>query len=548
MRPPNDIQGGLRAVDLFCGAGGLSAGFRDEGFDVALALDHDKDATATYALNAGGDTKVVNRPIEEMGDAEIRDLVGSADVILGGPSCQSFSTHGRRTGWVLGDPRSYLWSHMHRIVKALRPKAFCMENVPGMLYYDGGKFAQSILTAFETLGYVMHRRILLAADYNVPQLRRRLFVVGVKKGLKFSFPEPPRLGGWRRDTLAAWDDKRRALNLSSHLTLEEAIHDLPQDVTCPGQQSAEYPRKPRKGTLAEYLRNGTAAPSDHTARPLHGDTAILASFVPPGGNWRDIPPHLLPDRFRRMRRTDSTNLIGRLDLSRPAYTLTTQFDNVTSGCFLHPAQDRALSVREGARLQTFGDDFRFAGSQSSKYRQIGNAVPPVLARALARSVRAAVEKQPAPPPLTIGTVDSASFPTASSQATAKRMSRQRKHDTAPELVIRRELHARGRRFRLQYPVPGQLRRKIDIVFPRQKLAVFVHGCFWHGCPQHSRPTKSNSRWWADKIKRNQERDRETLAILDQLGWTTVVIWEHENPNDAADRVENAIKDALACLA
>jgi DNA (cytosine-5)-methyltransferase 1 len=530
-----------RAVDLFCGAGGLTAGFRDEGFDVALALDHDRDACATYELNFGDSGKILTRAIEELGDAEVRRLAGRVDVVLGGPSCQSFSTHGRRSGWVLGDPRSYLWSHMHRIVKALRPAAFCMENVPGMLYFNRGRFARRIFGAFEDLGYVVHKEILLVANYNVPQLRRRLFVVGVKKGLDFVFPEPARLGGWRRDTLELWEKQRIQRRLAPHLTVGEALHDLPESVFRSESEEGTYRSTPRRGSLAEYLRNGADVLTNHVAGCLSGNTATLVAHVPSGGNWRDIPPHLLPDRFRRMRRTDSTNLIGRLDLDRPAYTLTTQFDNVTTGCFLHPTQDRALSVREGARIQTFRDDFQFVGTRSSKCRQIGNAVPPLMARALARNLRAALEGNAPPPPLVVGSIDRDGVPAASSLETARRMARQRRHDTAPEMAVRRELQSRGHRYRVHQPVPGHRRRTIDIAFTRKKLAILVHGCFWHGCPEHSRPTKSNSKWWADKIAANRKRDKVTRSLLKGEGWTTVVVWEHEDPRDAADRIEAALQ-------
>jgi DNA (cytosine-5)-methyltransferase 1 len=532
-----DDQRAYHTVDLFCGAGGLTAGFRDEQFDVALALDNDEDASATYQFNFGDRAKVLTRPINELGDDEVRRLAGPVDVVLGGPSCASFSTHGRRSGWVLGDARSNLWSHMHRVVKALRPSAFCMENVPGMLYFAGGRLARGIFGAFEDLGYVVHKEILLVANYNVPQLRRRLFVVGVKKGLQFVFPAPPRLGGWRRDTLELWEQRRLLQNLGPHLTVGEAIHDLPESVFASDSEQGPYRSAPRRGSLAEYLRNGAEHLTEHVAGRLIENTAMLASHVPPGGNWRDIPPHRLPDRFRRMRRTDSTNLIGRLDLDRPAYTLTTQFNNVTTGCFLHPSQDRALSVREGARIQTFRDDFRFVGNRASKCRQIGNAVPPLMARALARSLRASLEGSPPPPPFIVGSIDRDGVPAASSLATARRMARQRRHDTAPEMAVRRELQSRGHRYRVQQPVPGHPRRKIDIAFTGKRVAILVHGCFWHGCPEHSRPTKSNSKWWADKIAANRKRDKVTRALLSGKGWTTVVVWEHEDPRDAVSRIE-----------
>lgn len=126
-------------------------------------------------------------------------------------------------------------------------------------------------------------------------------------------------------------------------------------------------------------------------------------------------------------------------------------------------------------------------------------------------------------------------------AIARRMARQRRHDTAPEMAVRRELSSRGHRFRVHQPVPDSPRRTIDIAFPSKKVAVLVHGCFWHGCPEHSAPTKSNSKRWAEKIAANRKRDKVTMAALNAKGWTAIVIWEHEHPQSAVDRIEAALK-------
>lgn len=530
------------AIDLFCGAGGLTAGFLADGeYDVRLGLDNDADSIATYEANFGSVAKAMHRSILDVEPDEIRDLAGDVDVVLGGPSCQSFSTHGRHNGWVLGDPRSDLWSSMHSLVKALEPRAFVLENVPGLLYYSGGSFARKIFEAFADLGYEIHHSILLAADYGVPQLRRRVIVVGVEKGVDFSFPDSPRLGGWRRDTLAKWESERVERGLLPHVTLREALHDLPIIGSDPSELGgSEYGRRPERGSLAAYLRGKTQRVADHVASPLFEDLRPLLEHIPEGGTWRDVPPHLLPDRFRRMRRTDGTNLLGRLAWDRPAYTITTQYNNATTGCFLHPDADRVLTVREGARLQTFPDTHVFHGSLTSRYRQVGNAVPPLLARVLAAQLADGLRGgQPRP---TISEGSRRKTPSASSLAIARKMSAQRKHDTMPEEAVRKALWGRGVRYRKQYPVPGLPRRSIDVAIPWEKTAVFVHGCFWHGCPEHSRPTKSNTKWWADKIDRNRERDEETALHLEQLGWLVIVVWEHEVPDQAADRIIEAMKE------
>jgi DNA mismatch endonuclease Vsr len=251
-----------------------------------------------------------------------------------------------------------------------------------------------------------------------------------------------------------------------------------------------------------------------------------------------------------MRRTDSTNLFGRLAPDLPAYTITTQFNNVTAGCFTHPYHDRALTAREAARIQTFSDHYGFVGNTTSICRQIGNAVPPLLAHVLAAGIARVVlgEEEAArlhPAPQPIRPAARLPAPPASDKQTQNRMKRQAGRDTKPEMLLRRALTRHGLRYRVEYaPVEG-LRSKADIVFPRARIAVFVHGCFWHGCPDHSRPTKSNTKWWADKIAANLQRDAETIAVLEEAGWMVVRVWEHEAPGLAAERIAELVQSVSA---
>lgn len=536
----------LVAIDLFCGAGGLSEGFRRAGARIPFALDFDEVACETYALNHP-DTHVEARSIIRFPSREILRLAGGhVDIILGGPSCQGFSTHGRKNGWVRPeDDRNKLWTKMLRVVDALRPSAFLMENVPGLMIFDKGRLANTIFRGFERLGYEVQHKIILAADYGLPQLRRRLFIVGTRKGVDFSLPDPTHLGAWRRDTIDKWESERERLGLLPHVSCWDAIGDLPLLGVAPSEAEADYASLPLS-SFAAAMRGESEAVTDHHVRPLGDLAARLVSYVPRGGTWRDIPPHLLPDRFRGMRRTDGTNLIGRLDPDRPAYTITTQFNNVTTGCFTHPFEDRSLSVREGARLQSFPDSYKFTGSLTAQCRQIGNAVPPLLAEVLGRSLLKALGgrvSKPSPAiattrkgtehhPIVVGT------PT---DLTRRRMQDQPKSDTAPERAVRRELHRLGLRFRIgQKPLP-ELRRTADVVFRSRKIAVFIDGCFWHGCQEHKRPTKSNTRWWADKIEANRRRDEDTRRTLELAGWTVIRIWEHEIPEEAALKVARIVK-------
>lgn len=532
----------LRAIDLFCGAGGLSAGFRAAGYEIGYALDQDAEAIKTYQENNPGVlaecVSITDRTPQQIGEL----AGGSVDVVVGGPSCQTFSTAGRKNGWVRkGDPRNDLWRRMLALVKHLEPKAFLLENVPGMLYWKRGEFGATVLEEFEKLGYAVSKEILLAADYGVPQRRRRLFLVGIRGAEDFVFPEPTHLGGWRRDSLDLWEKKRKEKDLLRHIRMWEAVGDLPE-ASADGVVSA-VPDKGRLTPFSRMMRGGksTGEITGHKAFPISTDNLELIRHVPQGGTWRDIPRHLLPDRYRGMRRTDSTNLLGRLTPDLPAYTITTQFNNVTTGCFAHPYYDRALTPREAARLQTFPDTYEFTGNPSSICRQIGNAVPPLLAHVLASSIAAAVldEEQAEalhPPPSPVKPAAEIPAPPPSDKQTRKRMTKQPRRDTKPEVLLRKALTKHGLRYNIDKPPLSSLRSKADVVFPKLQLAIFVHGCFWHGCPEHTRPTKSNTKWWADKIAKNRKRDEETARKLEEAGWRVERIWEHEDPEEAADRI------------
>lgn len=529
-----DAPARLRAIDLFCGAGGLTAGFAEAGYEVAFAVDVDRDSCETYKSNNKG-VHVEHESIVDLEAAEVERLSGGdIDVVLGGPSCQGFSTHGRRNGWVRDDDeRNRLWIQMFEVVQRLKPRAFLMENVPGLVYWKDGAFGKTILDEFRRLGYAVSMDILLAADFGVPQRRRRLFIVGMRGETPFSFPSETHLGGWRRDTLDRWERKRKERGLLQHIPVWDAIADLPRLCGTSGTKVALY-SEARLTPYVRVMRSASQMLLDHEVGPLSEEHLDLIRHVHQGGTWRDVPPHLLPDRFRGMRRTDGTNLLGRLDPSLPAYTITTQFQNVTTGCFTHPFEDRPLSMREAARIQSFPDRYQFSGSLSSRCRQVGNAVPPLLARVLAeeiavqlgtqverkRPIKRAAHLPPAPP----------------NDATHARMVSQTKKDTRPERELRRLLDELGMVYEVDVRPLPDLRRRADVVFAAEMVAVFVDGCFWHGCPDHARTTMSNVKWWADKIQKNKDRDADTTRRLENAGWTVLRVWEHEPPADASKRV------------
>lgn len=538
-----DMASSLTVADLYCGAGGLSEGLHQVGYEIVFAIDKDRDACETFVKNHPGvDVECASITSLTPGDLAKR-VDNCVDLVVGGPSCQGFSTAGRRNGWVRDDDdRNDLWSHMLAVVEKVRPRAFMMENVPGLFAWKEGQFGWKIIKAFEVLGYQVAHDILLAADYGAPQLRRRLFIVGIRDGMVFKFPNATHLGGWRRDSRDRWEERRIERGLLKHISCWEAIADLPR-LDGAGVASVAYASSART-PIATYLRTGAGVEvQDHVA-PILGDDALrLLRQVPQGGTWRDIAFADLPERFRGMRRTDSTNLYGRLDPTRPAYTINTQFMNPSTGCYTHPYEDRALSLREGARLQTFPDRYQFTGSISSRARQIGNAVPPLMGSVLGVAIakQIAPESRPKAPPL----VTPARLAPAgrASAATRSRMTRQRRTGTKPELALRKVLHKRGLRYAVDRKPEPDVRRSADLVFKAAKVAVFLDGCFWHGCELHSRDTKSNTLWWRDKIDANKARDMETTKLLEARGWTVVRVWEHEVIDEAADRVEAAVRSS-----
>ena len=355
-------------VDLFCGAGGLSKGLELAGFEPVVAVDFDKNATATYQRNHPN-THVITGDICTLPVEDITRHLGGRelDLLAGGPSCQGYSTHGKRDP---NDPRNFLFEHYLRIAEALRPKWILMENVQGMLTYNKGYFREQILSRLIQMGYHADAKVLLTADYGVPQLRRRIFFIATRLNVPITFPAPTHSAPYQNN------------GLLPHLTVGEALSDLPTG------SELNYLHKPRTA-LQKYLRGKSTKVTLHEGRALSAQAKSIAEHVKEGYGLRSVPLSVLPDRFKKMRtigngelRKDCTTLYHRLSRSAPSYTITCHFRNIASGPFLHPVEDRSLTPREAARLMTFPDDYAFEGVGIP--RQIGNAVPPLMAEAVGR--------------------------------------------------------------------------------------------------------------------------------------------------------------------
>lgn len=362
-------------IDLYSGCGGISAGATAAipGLEIKWALDINPYATETFR-SAHPNAVVDCRDVSEVSAADVieRAKIDKIDWFFAGPTCQAVSTMGV---FHLEDPRNALFVHFIRLLDGFiaarrRPKRIVLENVPGVVYGRNIAIVKELFRLLQERDYCVFADVLNMAEYGLPQLRHRFILVATDSKSSMTFPRPSREDG--------------AKGRRGYRSVRDAIGDLFH--TEINQLDGVVPN--RKISTADdfkqFVRSKNPKITGHwAALPGNVNTRRIAA-VPQGGSWKDIPPELLPDRFRRVRLTDYATLYGRLHEKAPAYTISAGFANVTSGCFTHPIHDRPLSVREGARLQGFPDDFVFEGPKSAQYRQIGNAVPPYFMAQIVR--------------------------------------------------------------------------------------------------------------------------------------------------------------------
>ncbi len=394
----SDTRSSLTTVDLFCGAGGLTEGFRQAGFTCLYGNDCMGEAIATFRHNhprAWGD----GRDIRLIDPSEVRTSLGIArgalDVLVGGPPCQGFSINAPER--FLEDPRNELFLDYIRFVDAFQPRALLFENVPGLLSLGDGRVLDLMLASLNQAGYETSVRILFAPHYGVPQERWRLIVLGSRHGV-LQHPEPTHYAVGRANfrggrSLTYQCSALGPFNLKPCVSVGEALSGLPRLQMGEGAEEVHYSLEPMS-EYARSMRNPDGSTYNHYASRLSAQNVARMQYVKPGGSWRDIPHDLLPKGMQRARTSDHTKRYGRLTADGLACTVLTKCDPHWGAVFL-PDQDRALTVREAARLQSFPDAYRFLGPRVAQYEQVGNAVPVLMARALALSIRAhLVEAQP----------------------------------------------------------------------------------------------------------------------------------------------------------
>jgi DNA (cytosine-5)-methyltransferase 1 len=361
-------KGALTAIDLFCGAGGLSEGFRQAGFHVLAGQDFDDQAGATFAATHN-EASFIGGPIQDVTAQRLLKAAGmkrgEVDVIVGGPPCQGYSVYNHQRG--ADDPRAGLFKEYLRIVEGIQPRWLVMENVTGITSIASGNIVREIYDGMHTLGYRVDMRILKAEEYGVPQERRRVFFIATRTDAPILFPAPTHGPG-----------------LEPFVTVWDAISDLPAIKNGSEGAPRSYRTAPQN-SYQEQLRGDCTLVTNHSAPRLSKINEERMRHIPPGGSWRDIPRELLPAGMLKAKRSDHTKRYGRPRKTDLACTILTKCD-VHWGAYIHPTQDRSLSVREAARLQSFPDHFEFLGSRTDQYVQVGNAVPPLLGKCVAEGL------------------------------------------------------------------------------------------------------------------------------------------------------------------
>lgn len=344
-------------LDLFCGCGGLSRGFIDAGFSVKLGVDIDDVALKTFVFNHEG-AFAMNIDLFNLENVDIikeffdkRNL--ELDVLVGGPPCQGFSLAGPRQ---IDDSRNKLYQAMVKTAKDLKPKAVVLENVPGMIQLHGGLVKEKIINDFTNLGYKMGEpHILYAPDYGIPQIRKRVVFVGLlDSDIEYEYPRP-------------------YLSPKEYITCEQAIGDLPPLIDIVGDAIQEYPCEPQND-YQKVMRKGSDAIYNHEGTIHDAKTKKFIAMVPEGKNYKSLPP-----QYAGIYKYHEA--LTRYHSKKPSPTINTGHRS-----HFHYKWDRIPTVRESARLQSFDDKFIFFGNKTQQYRQVGNAVPPLLGKAIATEI------------------------------------------------------------------------------------------------------------------------------------------------------------------
>ncbi|MFT4531430.1 MAG: DNA (cytosine-5)-methyltransferase 1 [Thalassolituus oleivorans] len=369
------------AISLFCGAGGCSLGFKQAGYSILYANDKDSAAVETYRKNFP-EAICSNEDIDSLDFNDVLDEIGlkkgELDILIGGPPCQGFSTAGSRF-W--DDPRNHLLKNYVTALEVIQPKWFIMENVEGLLTSNKGQYIFEAAKAFIDLGYSIRIEKIYSQEYGVPQRRKRVLIVGNRFGANFKMPEPTiRISG--------------QIFRNSDVTISHAISSLPNPSTDKNRQ-LEPSKIEIRDEFDALLRGAALKITDHYYSPINGIQLERISALAPGQTMKDLPENLQHESFKKRanrrvadgtpteKRGGAPSGLKRLISDEPCLTIT----GAATRELIHPLENRPLTIRESARIQTFPDDFIFYGNASQKIQQIGNAIPPILARIFAEHIK-----------------------------------------------------------------------------------------------------------------------------------------------------------------
>ena len=372
-------------LDLFAAPGGLSQGFKDAGYRVVAVIDNDRWGIETLRWNFElYGTEVIEADIEKI------RMKGRVDVVVGGPPCQSFSlagrpkinhlrTHNMRKRFI-DDSRNRLYKHFVQIVSVLRPQFFVMENVPGVISFKEGRIRNQILEDFEAIGYETDVEIWNSADYGVPQVRRRCIFIGNRTGADNPFPKTTHFDplGPLQKTL-----EESGIELQPYRTVSDAISDLPPLKPGQGKDEMDYADATDLTPYQKWAREGSLKLCNHVARKHSERDRKLFRMLEAGEKMIDLPERLRPYRWDIF-----TDKIKKQRWDRPSSAILAHMQK-DGLMYVHPDGDqlRSFTPREAARLQSFRDTFRFVGPMTQQFKQIGNAVPPLLAQAIALALK-----------------------------------------------------------------------------------------------------------------------------------------------------------------
>lgn len=369
------------AISLFCGAGGCSLGFKQAGYNILYANDKDTSAIETYKLNFPNTAYSV-KDINDLDYLKILEDIelnkGELDILIGGPPCQGFSTAGSRF-W--DDPRNHLLTSYIKALKTINPKWFLMENVEGLLTSNNGNYVFEAAKAFINLGYDIRIEKIYAQEYGIPQRRKRVLIVGNRLGYDYEMPKPILVASGKIFRDAA-------------VTISDAINSLPKATNDKDSKLHPVTALPQND-LDNFLRNNATTIKDHYYPDISGIQLKRISALKSGQTMKHLPVELQHESFKKRanrrvadgtpseKRGGAPSGLKRLNANEPSLTIT----GAATRELIHPTENRPLTIREAARIQTFPDTFNFYGNASQRIQQIGNAIPPLLAKTFAEDIK-----------------------------------------------------------------------------------------------------------------------------------------------------------------